>query len=91
MEQDFGRTLDSKSGAPRPLDIDIIDFNGQVMCSSDLTLPHPRAHERAFVLYPLREVVADWTHPVLRLSVDEMVACLPEDQLLQKIEPAGTL
>lgn len=42
-----------------------------------LILPHPRLHERAFVLAPLAEVAPDWVHPVLRLSVRAMLAALP--------------
>lgn len=86
MEQEFGRSADYAVGAPRPLDIDIIDFHGRVEETAGLSLPHPRAHERAFVLYPLREVAPDWGHPVLRLSVDEMIVRLPENQKLHRIE-----
>jgi 2-amino-4-hydroxy-6-hydroxymethyldihydropteridine diphosphokinase len=44
----------------------------------ELVLPHPRMHERAFVLAPLAEVAPDWVHPLLGLSVREMLATLPE-------------
>ena len=44
----------------------------------ELLLPHPRLHERAFVLVPLCEIAPNWVHPVLRLTVAEMVARLPE-------------
>jgi 2-amino-4-hydroxy-6-hydroxymethyldihydropteridine diphosphokinase len=43
-------------------------------------------HQRAFVLHPLRDVAPDWTHPVSRLSVDDLIKALPADQ---KIRPAG--
>ena len=42
-------------------------------------LPHPRLHERAFVLFPLQEVAPDWCHPLLDLAVSELVAALPAD------------
>jgi 2-amino-4-hydroxy-6-hydroxymethyldihydropteridine diphosphokinase len=50
-----------------------------------LVLPHPRMHERAFVLAPLAEVAPDWVHPLLGRSVREMLAALPEGQV-QRLE-----
>jgi 2-amino-4-hydroxy-6-hydroxymethyldihydropteridine diphosphokinase len=47
----------------RPLDLDIIDMAGLLRDAPDPILPHPRAHERAFVLYPLRDVAPHWVHP----------------------------
>jgi len=70
---------------PRPLDIDILDFAGQVagwdqrhdpMQPAHLVLPHPELHRRAFVLAPLAEIAPDWRHPVLGLSAREMLAAL---------------
>ncbi len=45
---------------PRTLDIDLIDYGGEVIEEPDLTLPHPRARERAFVLVPVSEIVPEW-------------------------------
>ncbi|MBV9093013.1 MAG: 2-amino-4-hydroxy-6-hydroxymethyldihydropteridine diphosphokinase [Streptosporangiaceae bacterium] len=55
IEADFGRVRDVRFG-PRTLDIDIISYAGQVSDEPELTLPHPRAHERAFVLAPWHDV-----------------------------------
>ena len=55
IEADFGRVRAGRFG-PRTLDIDIIDYAGQVSGDPVLTLPHPRAHERAFVLAPWHDV-----------------------------------
>ncbi len=54
-----------------------------------LILPHPRAHERAFVLVPLREVVPDWVHPVSGETIDQLIAQLPPEdvQQIQAIKP----
>lgn len=48
-----------------------------------LILPHPRLQDRAFVLIPLAEIAADWTHPILGQSVAEMAAALPKDEKSQ--------
>lgn len=46
-----------------------------------LILPHPRLHERAFVLLPLSDIAADWRHPILNRTVAEMLADMPENTL----------
>ena len=66
--------------AARTLDLDIIAMGegGQtVRAGPDPILPHPRAHERGFVLTPLGEVAPGWVHPVLRMGVAALVAALP--------------
>ncbi len=55
IEQEHGRVREERWG-DRTLDLDIIDADGIVVATDDLTLPHPRAHERAFVLEPWLEV-----------------------------------
>ena len=76
IERDAGRQRGVVNAA-RTLDLDIIDFGGQVVQSSNLVLPHPRAHERAFVLRPLLDVYPGWIHPVLQRSVSELLSQLP--------------
>ncbi|MGB1759033.1 MAG: 2-amino-4-hydroxy-6-hydroxymethyldihydropteridine diphosphokinase, partial [Candidatus Puniceispirillaceae bacterium] len=48
-----------------------------------LTVPHPRMHDRAFVLVPLRDLVDDWTHPQTGQSLDALIADLSPDQLIR--------
>ena len=55
IEDDLGRVRTVRNG-PRTIDIDLIDFGGQVINTPELTLPHPRAHLRDFVQRPLREL-----------------------------------
>ena len=71
IERLFGRTR-GEQNAPRPLDIDILDYNGLIQ-EGPLTLPHPRMESRAFVLLPLSDIAPDWRHPVSGRSISELV------------------
>jgi 2-amino-4-hydroxy-6-hydroxymethyldihydropteridine diphosphokinase len=62
LEQAAGRTRELRWG-PRTLDVDVIDVDGGTNADPELTLPHPRAHERAFVLVPWADVVPDAVLP----------------------------
>jgi 2-amino-4-hydroxy-6-hydroxymethyldihydropteridine diphosphokinase len=64
IEAAFGRVRGDING-PRTLDLDLIAFGRQVIDESALTLPHPRAHERLFVMGPLAQIAPGWVHPVL--------------------------
>ena len=67
LEREFGRERDVRNAA-RTLDLDLIAYGRTVLDSPELTLPHPRAHERAFVMRPLAEISPEWRHPVLGLT-----------------------
>lgn len=67
----------SVPNAARSLDLDIIAIGDLVRDAPDPVLPHPRAHERAFVLGPLAEVAPEWVHPRLGRSAGELLAGLP--------------
>lgn len=62
--------------AARTLDLDIIAMDRLVRDAPDPVLPHPRAHLRGFVLWPLRDVAPDWAHPRLGVRVRELIECL---------------
>ncbi|MBL4702654.1 MAG: 2-amino-4-hydroxy-6-hydroxymethyldihydropteridine diphosphokinase [Phycisphaeraceae bacterium] len=59
---------------PRPLDLDIIFYQQQVISEDDLTIPHPLMHQRWFVLKPLCEIAPDWVHPILEQTVTQLLA-----------------
>jgi 2-amino-4-hydroxy-6-hydroxymethyldihydropteridine diphosphokinase len=70
------RQLKRKKGLknqPRTCDIDIIDYKGKNIESKELTVPHPRAHLRNFVLIPLREISKEWIHPLLNKKIDYLI------------------
>ena len=93
VEAAFGRKR-SVAGADRPLDLDLLDYHGQVIrreADDDgpaLILPHPRLEERAFVLAPLVEVAPEWRHPLTGASAASLLAAVADEQTLEPLPPA---
>ena len=58
---------------PRTCDIDIIDYDGKVLNSKIIKIPHPKAHLRNFVLFPIREIFPNWIHPILNKEIDFLI------------------
>jgi 2-amino-4-hydroxy-6-hydroxymethyldihydropteridine diphosphokinase len=82
-EQQFGRVRTQHWG-PRTLDLDLLLYDSVVLHTPTLTLPHPRMAERAFVLIPLAEILPDWVHPVIGLTIQQLcdqVDCTGVSQL----------
>ncbi|MBR4995405.1 MAG: 2-amino-4-hydroxy-6-hydroxymethyldihydropteridine diphosphokinase [Alistipes sp.] len=67
------KQLTGQRYASRVVDVDVIFYDDLVVESERLTLPHRLMHEREFVLRPLREVAAEWQHPLLKQSVEQML------------------
>jgi 2-amino-4-hydroxy-6-hydroxymethyldihydropteridine diphosphokinase len=84
FEQKMGRY--SRSGEPRIIDIDIILFGDVVLDTPDLVIPHPRMHERSFVLIPLTEIAPDVVHPVLKKKIKELNKAAKEVQGVMKFD-----
>ncbi len=73
LETEFGRTPKKELNEPRPLDLDIITFGSERRDSLKLTIPHPRAAEREFVLRPLAEIAPDLVLPGQSANVVELL------------------
>lgn len=84
VETAFGRVR-SAPNAPRTLDLDLLDYAGMVRIGEiPPILPHPRLADRAFVLFPLRDIAADWRHPVTGAGIGALIAALPPGQQIRR-------
>ena len=72
VEKKMDRKRNLKN-APRTCDIDIIDFKGQILNNKRLNIPHPKAHLRNFVLYPLNDINSNWKHPITNKRIDILI------------------
>ncbi|MCX7759922.1 MAG: 2-amino-4-hydroxy-6-hydroxymethyldihydropteridine diphosphokinase [Hydrogenothermaceae bacterium] len=81
VEKKVGRVERFRWG-PREIDIDILFFNDEVYSFDDLVVPHPRLHERDFVLIPLMDINPDLIHPVLKKSIRELLEELKDRYVL---------
>jgi 2-amino-4-hydroxy-6-hydroxymethyldihydropteridine diphosphokinase len=85
IEKEMGRRRVQKKG-PRSIDIDILLFGDAVIDSPELTLPHPAMHQRRFVLEPLAEIASEVQHPLLKKTIRELLAALPDGQSVRRIQ-----
>jgi len=77
IEADLHRVRDVAPNTPRTLDIDIVSFGDRIVSAPDLTLPHPRAHTRRFVLQPLADLQPDYCLPGDSQTVASLLKTLP--------------
>jgi 2-amino-4-hydroxy-6-hydroxymethyldihydropteridine diphosphokinase len=88
IESRLGRVQTLRWG-PRAIDFDILFFNDHQIQKDDLTVPHPLIQDRQFVLVPLAEIDPDFTHPVLKKTVKELLERLKEDQGVERLPNAS--
>ena len=85
LEKAFGRMPKQVLNEPRPLDLDLIAFGAEVRHSAELTLPHPRAHLRRFVLQPLSEIAPGLILPGQMKTVAQLLVELPAMESVVRI------
>ncbi|HEV2334590.1 MAG TPA: 2-amino-4-hydroxy-6-hydroxymethyldihydropteridine diphosphokinase [Stellaceae bacterium] len=88
LEAHFGRRRGVPNAA-RTLDLDLLDYDGRRSATRRLVLPHPRLHERRFVLAPLAEIAPHWRHPLFAMSACELLRRLPPGQPLRALDEQG--
>ena len=84
VERQFGRVR-SVQNVARVLDLDLLDHRGQVSETAALVLPHPRLHQRRFVLVPLAEIAPCWRHPLSGLTAEQLLSRLDENQTIERL------
>jgi 2-amino-4-hydroxy-6-hydroxymethyldihydropteridine diphosphokinase len=79
VEQEMGRRREIPLG-PRTVDLDILLFDDLILHTSRLTIPHPRMHERKFVLVPCLEIDGELVHPVMKVPLSQLLDALEDEQ-----------
>ncbi len=82
IESDMGRIRKKKWGA-RVIDLDILLFGQETIESNNLIIPHPLLHKRRFVLEPLVQLAPDLVHPILRLTISQLLNKLPKGRSVE--------
>ncbi len=85
IEKEMGRVRKKEKGE-RSIDLDILFYGQEIIQEKDITIPHPRLHQRRFVLTPLLEINAQLNHPLLNKTVDELLKELQNSHQVVKIE-----
>ena len=85
LESEFGRTPKKILNEPRPLDLDLIAFGNEIRVTPQLTLPHPRAHLRRFVIEPLAEIAPDLILPGQGRTVRTLLGELTSAEVDRKL------
>ena len=82
IERKLGR-IKTKKNDPRIIDIDLIDFNGEINKDNKLILPHPKCHLRNFVLFPILQIDPNWSHPIIRKNARFLINKLSQKSRIE--------
>ena len=86
LEYEFGRPAKHGLNEPRPLDLDLLAFGAEQRATSQLLLPHPRAHQRRFVLEPWAELAPSFVIPGQSETVASLLAALGAQETVRKVQ-----
>lgn len=87
IEKKLGRIRHQQKYCSRTMDIDILFFNNEVIDNPELEVPHPRLHQRLFVLQPLSEIAPNFVHPALKKSISELLMICEDKSECKRVEP----
>jgi len=85
IEEQLGRVRKSKQYISRTIDIDILFYDNLILNNESLDIPHPSLHERKFVLAPLNDITPGFIHPVLKVSVSELLSLCTDNSLVKRV------
>lgn len=85
IEQSFGRIRENKN-EPRIIDLDLLTYNDIILNKKKLILPHPRLHQRNFVLLPIYDLNPNWMHPILKKNVKYFINKFKDTQKIKKMD-----
>lgn len=89
IERGMGRAEERAQGVDRSIDLDLLLMGSQVLDTPDIILPHPRLHQRRFVLVPLCELDPDLCHPILGVTMRQLLDRLDDPSVVRPLTPAA--
>lgn len=91
IEKKLGRKRGSTKNSDRTIDIDILFFNDEIYASKNMEIPHPRLHQRNFVLKPLNEIASDLKHPILKKNIKTLLKNSKDKLPVKPYDPVKNL